>query len=188
MSRAYRIRVRESLSRLVRAEDSVRAEIEMLPILSPAEMAELLAAELVRRGFERDGGRLRRDEGGISVILDLPTGRVDVRSATARQVELTETREELVDVPGDTQQQAEDSVRSALRDALEDELAEHKSRLRAEVSDRLAAALGSIRELLDEAIHRATAEALKQKAARIGRIRHLADDPENGSLTIVVEL
>ena len=41
---------------------------------------------------------------------------------------------------------------------------------------------------LDQATNRATAKALKQKAAQIGQIKELTEDPESGSLTIVVEV
>ena len=50
---------------------------------------------------------------------------------------------------------------------------------------------GQIRPLraeLDKAVNRATAEALKQKAAKIGQIKEMTEDPESGSLTIVVEV
>jgi len=53
MSRAYRISVRESLRRVLRAHDRVSTQLELLEILSPEEMAELLSLELEKGGFER---------------------------------------------------------------------------------------------------------------------------------------
>ena len=41
MSRAYRIRVSESLNRTIRAEDSVCAQLEMLEVLPPEQMAAI---------------------------------------------------------------------------------------------------------------------------------------------------
>ena len=55
MSRAYRIRVQESLRRVIRASDHVSTDLELLDILPPEQMSELLAQELQKRGFERDG-------------------------------------------------------------------------------------------------------------------------------------
>jgi hypothetical protein len=37
-------------------------------------------------------------------------------------------------------------------------------------------------------MNRVTAEALKQRAAQIGRIRQITEDPEQGSMTIVLEV
>ena len=53
MSRAYRIRVRESLRRTLRAEDRVQSELELLEILPAETMAERLRAAGVAsaRGF-----------------------------------------------------------------------------------------------------------------------------------------
>ena len=86
MSRAYRIRVRESLRRVIRAHDRVSTQLELLEVLPPEQMAQLL------------------------------------------------------------------------------------------------------REELDQAVNRITAEALKQKAAQIGQIKELTEDPQSGSLTIVLEV
>ena len=44
MSRAYRVRVRESVRHTVRAEDHVSTTLELLEILPREEMAELLRA------------------------------------------------------------------------------------------------------------------------------------------------
>ena len=52
MSRAYRIKVKESLKRDVKAEDSIRTEIELIEVLPAEQMGELLARELEGRGFK----------------------------------------------------------------------------------------------------------------------------------------
>jgi FtsH ternary system domain X5 len=56
------------------------------------------------------------------------------------------------------------------------------------VTDRLERELGDLRRELDEIVNRVTAEALKRKAASMGSIKQLTEDPEVGSLTIVVEV
>jgi hypothetical protein len=48
MSRAYRIRVSESLNRTLQAEDEVCSQIELLEVLPPEQMAELLRDELIK--------------------------------------------------------------------------------------------------------------------------------------------
>src|SRR5262245_53731830 len=67
VSRAYRIKVREAVKRVVRARDGVQTQLEILEILPPEQMAELLGEELQRRGFERQGRIWQRREGGVTI-------------------------------------------------------------------------------------------------------------------------
>ena len=72
MSRAYRVRVRESITQVVRGEDSVGTTLEILEILPCEAMAELLAAELIKRGFEKKDERLVRAGDGVIVATSRP--------------------------------------------------------------------------------------------------------------------
>ena len=56
------------------------------------------------------------------------------------------------------------------------------------MTDQLEAQLGDLRQELDQAVNRVTAEALKRKAAQLGQIKEITEDPQAGSLTIVVEV
>ena len=56
MSRAYRLRVRETLRRVIRASDHVSSQLELLEILPAEQMAELLAKELVGQGYTANFG------------------------------------------------------------------------------------------------------------------------------------
>src|SRR5262245_53644843 len=67
MSRAYRIAVRESIKRVVRARDHVSTDLEILGILAKEQMAELLAQELKKQGFKQKGKNLVRSKDGVSV-------------------------------------------------------------------------------------------------------------------------
>src|SRR3954454_24059182 len=80
MSRSYRISVRESVNRVIRAEDRVSTELEILQVLPPEQMSGLLADELQSRGFEREGGQLVRRQDGVTVSVDPDTGTVTVSS------------------------------------------------------------------------------------------------------------
>ena len=60
--------------------------------------------------------------------------------------------------------------------------------MQAEVTDKLEARLGDLRRELDQAVNRVTAEALKRRAAQLGTIKQLTEDPQSGSMTIVVEV
>ncbi len=187
MSRAYRIRVRESLHRMVRAADHIDTQLELLPILPADEMAALVTAELQRRGFQSQGGQLVRQAAGLTVRVEPATGTVTI-SAESRQH---------VDIEGERQgvyyeetgsRAASDRLREALQRELESQARDKQADLQKQVSNRLEAALADIRQELDQITNRVTAEALKRKAAQLGRIKELSDDPQSGSLTIVLEV
>src|SRR6516162_2316251 len=71
MSRAYRIRVRESLTRVVRAHDQVSTQLELLEVLPREELADMLARELESRGVRREGRTVVRAGRGVTVEVEL---------------------------------------------------------------------------------------------------------------------
>lgn len=189
MSRAYRIRVSESLNRTLRAEDSVSTQLELLEVLPPEQMAALLREELKGRGFDECEGQLVRTEGDLSTTVDPQSGTVTVRSDATEDVELQGQREGLA---YDDFGPGEKSVRKVIAKQLQDDLArqaEHEQgKLQGEATKRLEGHLADLRKELNGAVNRVTAEALKRKAAQIGQIKEVTEDPESGSLTIRVEV
>ncbi len=189
MSRSYRISVKESVRRVVRAEDHVRSQLEMLDILPPAQMADLLAAELIRQGFERDGDTVVRTDGDRKVTVDLKSGTVTVQSTSEQEVEVSGERAAAsYDRSGAHAKATREKLQEGLVKDLEKDISQHEKALQKQVTDKLEGQLADLRKELDQAANRATAEALKQKAAQIGQIKELTEDPESGSLTIVVEV
>lgn len=188
MSRAYRVSVRETIRRVVRAEDHVRSQLELLEVLPASEMAELLAGELARRGFARQGETLTRTQDGVEVSVELATGAVTVRAAAEKEVELEGEQTGHAYEEAANRREVETRLSEQLRTSLEREAREREAKLQSELTGRLEAQLGDISAELDHAVNRATAEALKRKAAQIGRIKEMTEDPEAGGVTIVVEL
>ncbi len=90
--------------------------------------------------------------------------------------------------PASTPSACKAALREELQRDLEKQAAEKETGLQTQVTDRLEAQLGGLRQELDEAVNRVTAEALKRKAAQLGRIKEITEDPQAGSLTIVVEV
>ena len=86
MSRSYRIAVRETLRRVIRASDRVSTQLELLEILPPEVMAHLLRAELEKRGFTSEGEELVREQDGVRVTVDPTTGTVTVHAEAAEKV------------------------------------------------------------------------------------------------------
>jgi hypothetical protein len=189
MSRSYRISVRESLSRVLRAHDCVSTELEILEVLPPEQMAGLLAEDLMRRGFQEDGGEMVRQQNGVAVRVDPKSGVVSVSVEAEQEVELQSEKEGRAyeDLP-DSPQSTRERLRQELHKDLEKKAAVRTQDLQGKVTDKLEAELDGLRQELDQAVNRVTAEALKIKAAQLGRIKELSEDPQAGSLTIVVEV
>ena len=190
MSRAYRIRVQESLRRRIAADDAVCTQLELLEVLPPEQMADLLRDELQRRGFEDKNGRLIRASGdGLTASIDPKTGEVSVRARASEQLELAGQREGIAyDEIGPNRKNVEKALGQRLRQDLEEQAEHEQSKLQTKATERLAAALGDLEKELSGVVNRVTAQALKQKAAQIGQIKEMTEDPETGSLTIKVEV
>ncbi len=163
MSRAYRIKVRESLIRVHRAEDRVSTHLELLEVLPPDQMAGLLAAELEQRGFERQGAVLVRREADVTVTVEPASGQVTVSSEAAGDIRLEGSREgHAYDDAGPHAGHVRDALQESLRADLEKQAREKESLLQDQVTDRLEGRLGDVREELDQVVNRVTAEALKR--------------------------
>jgi hypothetical protein len=81
-----------------------------------------------------------------------------------------------------------ETLRKELREDLEKKVQQREAELQTQATDQLEAELANLRGELNQAVNKVTAEALKQKAAQIGQIKELTEDPESGTLTIVVEV
>jgi hypothetical protein len=189
MSRAYRIRVRESLKRVVRGRDNVSTQLEVLEVLPREQMGALLREELLGRGFKEKGELLVRNEKGVTVTVDPQTGKVTVQSDVSEAVEVDgerETRSYTDTGPGANK--VRELLREEVRKDLEQRIEKEEGRLQSKATDQLEARLGDLRKELDQAVNRVTAEALKQKAATMGQIKEITEDPQSGSMTIVLEV
>jgi hypothetical protein len=189
MSRAYRIRVRESISQELSASDEVCADLEILEILPGEQMAELLAGELKTRGFEEKDGKLVRTRDGVSVSVDPNSGEVTVRAEAGEKVELETEKEGWgYDDIGPQAKHVRKELAAEAKLDLERRAARQQERLQGEATQKLEAALIEARKELNDAVNAVTREALKQKAAQLGQIKEMTEDPEAGSLTIKVEV
>ncbi len=186
MSRAIQIRVSESVTRTVHVEDGVQAPLEMLPILAPDRMGELLAAELEAQGFVRDGDTATRsDPDGVVISVDLRSATVTVRIGAITSVE--EAIDRRADVDTDHQKQSEARLRDEVGRELEERVAARTEALRREITGRLEKKLGDLRKELDGAVGRATVAALTERAGALGNIQSVVED-EAGNVTIRVKL
>ncbi len=190
MSRAYRIRVSESLSKVIRASDHVSTQLELLDILPCEEMADILTQELKGLGFEETEDGLLRVQDGITVTVDPGTGTVAVRSEAAEDIELKSSQQGYVyqEQSKADRKKAQEQLRDKAKAEMQEAEDTRTQELQQQVTDHLEGELVDIQRELGQAVNRATAEALKRKASRIGQIKELTEDPESGSMTIVLEV
>lgn len=187
MSRVYRVTVRGSVHRVVHVEDGVCTSLELLPILPQAQTAELLAAELVSRGFTREGGVVRRaTEDGVVVEIELATGAVSVKAEASAKISIDTQRTE--HVAEEQMEAGRKAAQANVERQAERQAVAAEEKARNEVAARLEKKLGDIRRELDSVTSRVTAEALKAKARQLGEIEEMNEDVETGELTIKVRL
>jgi hypothetical protein len=149
-------------------------------------MRELLAAELVGRGFVRDGARATRDEGGgVTTEVDLDTGEVDITAEGHSELDLKATRVGVV--AQETAHTEEGKLKAQLREGLEREAEVEEDALKRDVARQLEGRLKDLKPELDGVVNRVTATALKQRAAELGTVEEVRED-ESGGLTIKVRL
>lgn len=187
MSRAYRICVAENLKRHIEVEDGVQTRLELLDILPPEQMAEILANELAGLDFERDGNTMKRtDDDGIEIEVDLTEGTVTVRVSSDAELDLSVERSRVA--WEEHAKQAEAELRRKAQKSLEAQAEAEQVRLQREVTERLEKKLGEIQSELDAATNRATAEALKTRARQLGEVQEIQEDEETGSVTIRIKV
>jgi hypothetical protein len=186
VSRAITIRVSESVVRTVHVADGICAPIEMLPIVAPDRMSELLARELEAGGFERDGDVMRRAAGeDIEITVDLRAATVTVRIAD--EAELSDKLTVHGRAGARTIDDDKARLRRHAREVLDERIDDKADAIRQQLTRRLEAALADVRAELDAAVGRATVAALTERAGELGAIESIVDDG-GGNITIKVKL
>jgi hypothetical protein len=189
MSRSYRVCVRDRQTRTICAEDHVGTQLEILEVLPSEQMAGLLADELERRGFVREGTTLRRMQNGVVITVDPTTATVTVAAEASEQTSIdAERTDRAYDDVGPHAKVVRENLKKQLEKDIEQKVGEKTAHLQTKVTDRLESELNDVRQELDRVVSRVTAEALKRKAAQMGQIKEMSEDPQAGSLTIVVEV
>lgn len=190
MSRAYRLKVTETLRRVVRAEDHVSTELEILEILPREEMSGLLAGELERRGFQKGKEGWERTLDSVTVVVNPNNGEVMVTAEVHEEISIEGKKQGVAydDWGTMNKKKVKEELTRTLRRDLEDQADRQESSLQHSATDKLEAQLGDLRAELDQVVNRVTAEGLKIKAARMGQIKEMTEDPQTGNLTIVVEV
>jgi len=190
MSRAYRISVKESDTRHLKAGDEIGTQLELLEILPPEDMATLLRNELKTRGFEEQpDGTLVRTDGAVTVTVDPCSGEVTVKAQTEETVSQEARREAsgFNDI-GPSETSLRDRVKDQLKQDLDKKFEQEQSRLQTKATEQLEKHLQKIQPEISEVVNKVTRDALKQKAQQMGTVTEISEDAETGSLTIKLEV
>ena len=165
MSRAYRITVKESESRNLKADDEICTQLEILEILPPEDMATLLKEELKKRGFEeQEDGTMVRKDGDVSVKVDPCSGEVSVKAEKEETVSQEARRDAtgFNDV-GPNESNLRDRVKDQLKAELDKKFDQEQSRLQNKATDALEKHLQELQPEISEVVNQVTRDALKQK-------------------------
>lgn len=186
MSRAYRIRVSETVTKTVHVEDGLEFKLEVLDVLPRGRMAALLADRLRKLGFEdEEDGSLLRTTDEIEVRVDPQSGEVRVR--LGQDHTLRAEKEGLIDV-ADNSQEGRAAAESRVREHLDEKIEKAAQALREEQTQRLEQRLLPLRQELDRACTQVVAEALKEKARAMGEVEEINEDPVTGAISIKVRV
>lgn len=192
MSRAYQIRVSETVTRVVHVEDGVQMTLDLLPVLPAERLSVLLREELLRRGFQAtdEESTVVRDQNGVVVTINTKTGEVRVSAQTETTVSKTSDKDESIYRPDDSEPTPDviAATHSRVRQGLEARINRDEAEMRREVTERLERELQGIRPEIDEITNRVTGTALEEKARQMGEIAQISRDAETGAMVIRVRL
>ncbi len=190
MSRAYRITVKESSTRELKGSDEICTQLEVLEILPPEVMAELLKKELIQKGYtENADGTLTREDGNITVTVNPKTFEVSVKSQVGEEVTLEAKRETFgYDDVGPAQRELRERLKKQIDDDISKKAEHETERLQGQATAELEEKLCDLQPELSEVVNKVTREALKLKARQLGNITEMNEDEETGSLTIKIEV
>jgi hypothetical protein len=190
MSRAYRISVKESDTRHLKAGDEIGTTLELLEILPPEDMATLLREELKNRGFEEQpDGTLVRKDGATTVTVDPCSGEVTVKA----EAEATVAQEAKRDATGFNdvgpgEASLRDKVREQLKQDLDKRFDQEQAALQKQATEQLEKKLQELQPEISEVVNKVTRDALKEKAQQLGTVTEISEDAASGSLTIKIEV
>lgn len=190
MSRAYRIDVKQSERREVRAADEICTKLELLDILPPEATAELLKGELKSRGFKEEAdGTLCREDGPTKITVDPCNGEVTVKSELVKEMEIEVKKDGYaIDDIKNSRAIVEKKLKEKADEEIEKRFEKEKEQSQNTATETLEKALTDLQPELNTIVNKITREALKAKAQQLGRVQEISEDAESGSMTIKIEV
>lgn len=186
MSRAYQIRISESVTHHIHVDDGIQANLGLLGILGRERSASLLADALADRGWTiKDGVGTKSLTDEIEVEVDLASGTITVRAHHEDKVDLSAERQGTSYTPeGGADKERLQAAAKAELDAKARNLDEAA---KAKLTEALDQALAGLRPELDEVTSAVTRAALIERAGQMGQIMEVAENAA-GEMSIRVKL
>ena len=168
MSRGYRIEWKQA-ERVVRSEDELQVDLDLLDILPAADMHRLLQEELVADGWRREGDLLSTDLDGARV--ELREGRIEVQLADDAVVTATRA----------TQAEADVAARGAAETA--------QVSLDKQVVKRLSQLDKDLRAMMQDALKRTYRRALEERARTLGDVESIEERVgDDGEVEVTIKV
>lgn len=188
MSRVYRVRISDTLEQVVHVADGVTTKIDLIPILPKEQMSNLLAQELLKKGFKQSETSLSRlSNKGVNVSLDMETGEVKVSISHNVNVQESASADFNEDTDRVSESDANRRAREQIQAQLQQKVEKRKQELQQQTTSTLEKELKELRQEMDEVINSVTSAALKIRASQLGDIEDIKDDNE-GNITIKVRV
>ena len=180
MSRPYRIKLKQSVTKTVSDSDKVTQKITLDTVLSQPEMRDILKEELKKAGFKETNGKLvkKRETGEVQTV-DLETLEVVTEVEIERSIKVD--REVTVKSKQDSEHMSKNQKDKFKKKAKADLLAKieaeattaarkQQAALARLVADTLAASEKERNLELSRAVKDTYKEAIKKKAASMGNV------------------
>jgi len=186
VSRAYRIRVADTLRQHAEIKDGIRTRLELLPVLPAERMAAILKSQLEARGFTCDGAVATRELGeGVSIRVDIESSHIEIVMAEELALQVSGELSQVVEE--EEAEQREKQLQQALAAQLCSKVDEAQDEARQALTQKLKRRLGDIQQELDQLVNATIATALKEKAAQLGEVEEVVES-EDGSISIRINL
>lgn len=187
MSRAYQIRVSETLTHHVHVDDGIQANLGLLGILGRERQASLLATELEAHGWTvTDGIGRKQLSDEVEIEIDTATGTITVRAHHEEDVQLSADRSGTSYTP-DGSAGEKDRLKAQARAEIDSKARSLDEAARQKLTEKLDAALAAVRPELDEITSAVTRGSLIERAGQMGQIVEVAENAA-GEMSIRVKL
>lgn len=193
MSQTYRISLKSSVSRLVKAEDSVSYPLELTEIMPVEEMKDTFKKGLLEKGFIKVEEELYTMVLENGEVLSVDTELMILSASLKAEKEVAAEVE--VSGRGNTESRASLDAQSRLSrlEEITEEKIENQGRedLGKELSEKLTESEAARLKLINEILQDVYSQSLKKKAATLGNVMEIREGTnEDGQyeLDIRVEL
>jgi hypothetical protein len=175
-------------SKDVSAQDEVHINVKLLPILSDAQMRELLRKVLQADGWRQQAdGSLSKNVDGVEAVLPAEGSELVLRAKQNTSVTVTQRGYFEKDA---SDEEVDKALSEQAAAALEQAAKREQERVSREVVARLLGVEPSMREQLQTALNKVYREALEQRAKQLGELEWVREQGSpDGSyeVTLVVK-